>query len=136
MDEFLNKLFAAFGLGVNAPDGDKLNALRWLISAALNLDLSGEINDEAMFEAVKAEWANRAIDLAVVGGKLLPEEKQPIAKLAPKWNLAVFLAFIGHRKPISPVMRRLAGSAGSKTVEIDDVQAAINRQLGVSESLF
>src|SRR5439155_6783027 len=128
MDEFLNKLFAAFGLGENATDGDKLNALRWLISAALNLDASGEINDEAMFEAVKAEWANRAIDLAVVGEKLLPEEKEPIAKLAPKWNLNVFLSFISHRKPISPVMRRLAGS---KTVEIDDVQAAINRQLGV-----
>ena len=118
MKEFLQKLFDSFG-----------------IEASLDLS-AGEALDllRRRLEPLLAKMADDAVDEAIAAGKLRPDEKDWGRDIAQA-DLAVFSSFVKHRKTATPGDMAGAGRR-RKTVVSDALQAAMNRQCGVTPEVF
>ena|SRR3989304_1252361 len=118
MKEFLQKLFDLLGIEAS-PD----------LSAEEALDLL-----KRRLEPLLAKMADDAVDEAVVAGKLAFDEREWGRGIAQA-NLAVFSSFVKHRKTVTHGEMAGAGRR-RKTVVSDALQAAMNRQCGVTSEVF
>lgn len=103
-----------------------------LEALGLSLDLSEERTDEEIVAFIKKNFVDpkavdKAVDEAMLQGKLHSYEKEWALGFAAK-EPEVFRAFVAARKIVKPL--------SGESVEIDDTQKRINRQLGVTDEVF
>jgi phage I-like protein len=107
--------------------------------AILALKNPGNTVSTTEYNELKAELQRRDIDHAVekalLDGKIAPAEKAWAKEMA-EGDLTTFNAFIAKRPQVVPIAMHLPKGNEKKGVEIDALQAEINRQLGVKSEQF
>jgi len=76
-----------------------------------------------------------SVDGAIADGKGTPAERDWLLGMA-KENLATFKSFVANRPKVVPIASKLPEKKTETGIKIDDVQATINKQLGVSDEVF
>ena len=92
-------------------------------------------------EATKRQGIEDLIDKAIAAdGKMYPHERDWALHADREWNKennpALFKAFMAGRPKIMPIGDKLPDKKEDKGVAIDDIQAQVNKQMGVSAELF
>lgn len=111
--------------------------------ALLALKTPGNVVPLSEYDALQKKCTALEIDAAVMAalseGKLTPAEKDGWHKDLHdgKEKLDTFLAFTKRRGKVVPLGDKLpAKTDDNKAAAVDDAQAAVNRQLGVSPEIF
>ena len=95
---------------------------------------SPEITEEEALQLINEKYAAEAVNQALADGKIKADEQEWALGLA-KDSLAAFRMFAATRqKQIDWSTYRRPN--GSGPIEIDEVQASINKQVGVSPEVF